>query len=230
MVAGKRAVVLWTGGKDCNLALHEAKIAGYNIVALVTFMMGDGKFKAHPIDVMKLQAKVLGIPHITVPVAEPYTESYENAIQKLKEEHSIDTVVTGDIAEIHGNFNWITERSKPSGVKAYLPLWHLDRSQVLQSILSLGFNVIFSCVKEPWFTAEWLGKRLNENTVEQLRIIHNLDLCGEQGEYHTLVLNGPGYDSEIEIDSFDTRKENEIFYMGEPNFLLKNEIYATLNN
>ena len=218
---GKRAVVLWTGGKDCNLALHEAKIAGYDIVGLVTFMMGDGKFKAHPIDVMKLQAKALGIQHISVSVAEPYTESYEEAIRKLKEEQGIATLVTGDIAEIHGDFNWITERSKPSGVKVYLPLWHLDRGQVLQRILSSGFKVIFSCVKEPWFSAEWLCKELNEKTAVALRTIPNLDLCGEQGEYHTLVLDGPGYKAEIKIDSFTTCKENEIFYMGVPKFLLK---------
>jgi len=75
-VSSKRAAVLWTGGKDCNLALYEAQQAGYEIVALVTFMMGNGKFKAHPIDVMRLQAEALGIPYITIPVAEPRISEY----------------------------------------------------------------------------------------------------------------------------------------------------------
>ena len=54
-----------------------------------------------------------------------------------------------------------------------------------------------------------------------MRTIDNLDLCGEQGEYHTLVLNGPGYNSEISIGSFTPRKENEIFYMQMENPVLK---------
>src|SRR5665213_2132012 len=165
-VSSKRAAVLWTGGKDCNLALYEAQQAGYEIVALITFMMGNGKFKAHPIDVMKLQAEALGIPYVTLPVAEPYKESYEDAIKKLKEEYDISTLVTGDIAEVHGNSNWITDRSKPAGAQVLLPLWHLDREQLLHRLFSLNFNVIFSCVKEPWFNSDWLGKEVNASTIK----------------------------------------------------------------
>jgi uncharacterized protein (TIGR00290 family) len=212
-VSSKRAAVLWTGGKDCNLALYEAQQAGYQIVALVTFMMGNGKFKAHPIDVMKLQAEALSIPYLTISVAEPYKESYEDAIKKLKEEYDICTLVTGDIAEVHGNGNWITDRSKPAGVQVLLPLWHLDRGQLLQRLFSLNFSVIFSCVKDPWFKAEWLGKQLNQASLNELRLIENLDLCGEQGEYHTLVLDGPGYDAQIDIGMYSPRKEDEIYYM-----------------
>jgi diphthine-ammonia ligase len=210
-----KSAVLWTGGKDCNLALHNAKQGGHNIASLVTFMMGDGNFKAHSLDVMKLQAEALGIPHLRIPVDEPYKESYEDAISKLKEEQGIDTLITGDIAEIHGNTNWITERSKPAGLNVLLPLWHLDRIQILQRLFSLNFKVILSCVKEPWFDIDWLGKELNEKTLEAFRAIDNLDLCGEQGEYHTLVLDGPGYKSAISIESFTPCKENEIMYMGE---------------
>jgi len=210
---GGKAAVLWTGGKDCNLALYEARLAGYNVVSLVTFMMGNGNFKAHSLDIMKLKEESLDIPHYKIPVAEPYKESYEVAIQKLKEEQGIDTLITGDIAEIHGNTNWITERSKPAGVKVLLPLWHLDREQLLKRIFSLKFKVILSCVKEPWFSIDWLGRELNEKTLEAFHSINNLDLCGEQGEYHTIVLDGPGYASEIKIDSYIPRKENEIMYM-----------------
>ena len=209
-----KSVVLWTGGKDCNLALCEAKQGGHTTASLVTFMMGDGNFKAHSIEVMKLQAEALGIPHRRIPIAEPYKESYEAAIRKLKEEEGIDTLITGDIAEIHGNSNWVTERSKPAGVNVLLPLWHLDREQILQRLLSLNFKIVLSCVKEPWFTIDWLGKELNEKTLQDLCSIDNLDFCGEQGEYHTLVLDGPGYKSAIGIDSFTPCKENEIMYMG----------------
>lgn len=211
-----RAVVLWTGGKDCNLALHEAKKDGYEIIALVTFGWGDAKFLAHPIHVMKQQAKALNIPHVIIPLSEPYKESYEDAIAGIKTTYGIETIVTGDIAEIHGNTNWITDRSKPAGVKVYLPLWCHDRELLLQKLISLNFKTIFSCVKEPWFTSEWLGRSLTTKTLEELKSLHQLngvDVCGEQGEYHTLVLDSPDYLYELCIDSFTMQQDKEIMYL-----------------
>jgi len=216
LAVNKRAVVLWTGGKDCNLALYEAQLMGYEIVCLVTFAMGNARFRAHPIAVMEKQAEALGIPHAVISVNEPYKESYEEAILKVKNHYQIDTIFTGDIAEIHGNSNWITERSKPAGINVLLPLWHLDRQQLLNKIIALNFKVIFSCVKEPWFTSHWLGKELTQKTVPELNLIHELkglDICGEQGEYHTLVLDNALYKNEIVIDSFSEQKDGEIMYM-----------------
>ena len=212
----KRAVVLWTGGKDCNLALHEARKSGYKIIALVTFAMGDARFRAHPIHVMKQQARAIGIEHILMPVKEPYEESYERAIAEIKEKYNIQTIITGDIAEVHGNTNWITERSKPSGINVFLPLWHLGREKILQNIFTLNFKVIFSCVKEPWFTSGWLGRGLNSEVLTELHSIHRqkgLDICGEQGEYHTLVLDSPEYYAELSLDSFIEKKEEDIMYL-----------------
>ena len=212
----KRAVVLWTGGKDCNLALHEARKIGYEIVCLVTFAMGDARFRAHPLHFIKQQAQALSIPHAVIPVNESYKKSYENAISEIKKKYNIETIITGDIAEIHGNTNWITDRSKPSGVNVFLPLWHIERGQLLHKILALNFKVIFSCVKAPWFTSDWLGKKLNSGVLDELNSIHKLkglDICGEQGEYHTLVLDSPEYHSELSIDSFTEKKDAEIMYM-----------------
>jgi len=220
----KKAVVLWTGGKDCNLALYEARKAGYEIVSLITFAAGHARFRAHPLHFIKQQARALGIPHVVVPVNEPYREGYEAAISGIKQEYKIQTIVTGDISEIHGNTNWITDRSKPSGVNVFLPLWHLEREQLLQQIIALNFKVIFSCVKEPWFTLDWLGRELNTAILEELKLMHTrqgLDICGEQGEYHTLVLDGPEYHSEIFIDSFSGQKEEGLMYMQIENISLK---------
>lgn len=212
----KRAVVLWTGGKDCNLALYEAKNQGYDIIALISFNLGNSRFRAHPVEVMENQAKALGIPHKVIPLNEPFKDSYENAILKIKVDYQIETIITGDIAEIHGNTNWITERSRPSCLNVVLPLWHLDRNQIMDRLFSLGFKFIFSCVKEPWFTLDWLGREIDHNVLVLLREIHTLkglDICGEQGEYHTLVLNGPLYRKKVFFDSFTCQKDGPLMYM-----------------
>lgn len=222
----KKAAVLWTGGKDCNLALYEAKKAGYDIVALITFAMGDARFLAHPIHFMKQQALALNLPHVAILVQEPYKESYEAAIAEIRQLYDIDTLVTGDIAEVHGNTNWITERSKPSGMNVYLPLWQMDRECIIQKLIDLNFKTIFSCVKEPWFGKEWLGKEVSTEILEQLKKIHQLkglDICGEQGEYHTLVLDGPEYKQELIIDAYTAQQEDSIMYMKMDRILLQDK-------
>ena len=212
----KKAIVLWTGGKDCNLALYEAKVAGFEIVRLVTFLIGEGNLRAHPIEIMQQQAESMNLPYELVSIEEPYEGSYEKEITILKEKYGIDTIVTGDIAEVHGNSNWITERCKPCGVNVFLPLWYLDRKQILQKLIDLQFKVIFSCVKEPWFTEDWLGKELDQEAIHGLEIIHKntgLDLCGENGEYHTLVLDGPNYSNNIVLDNWIIQNDGGTMFL-----------------
>jgi uncharacterized protein (TIGR00290 family) len=205
----KRAVVLWTGGKDCNLALWEAKRAGYQIAALVTFATNRYKFKAHPVPILIAQAKALSIPHLSIEINEPYKESYQKALAELKRSLQIDTVITGDIAEVDGYHNWITECSKPAKLNVWLPLWNLNRFQVLNNVIDFGFKTIFSCVKKPWFNRSWLGRELNRETLlelEKIRETSGLDICGEQGEYHTFVLDSPLFRKTIKVESFLEKK------------------------
>ncbi len=221
-----RAVVLWTGGKDCNLALHETKRRGYEVVRLITFAMQDAQFRAHPVIAMQKQAQALNIPYEVIPVGEPYKRSYEEALRKIKNRCQVETVVTGDIAEINGQPNWITQRSKPAGVSVFLPLWHMKREKILTKLCALGYTIIFSCVKEPWFTDEWLGRKINKETQKELAVLHKekgVDMCGENGEYHTLVLNGPDYNKRLVIDSFIKEKDNVIMYLKIKNVTLQDK-------
>ena len=107
------AALLWTGGKDGALALHEARTAGISITQLITFAPETPQFRAHPLPLVKAQAKALRLPHRTIIIAEPYRESYIAAIRSLKEKHDVNALVTGDIAEVGGFPNWI---HKPVGL------------------------------------------------------------------------------------------------------------------
>src|SRR5690242_20301545 len=106
----QNAAVLWTGGKDCSLALHEARRDGYGIQCLVTFAPLNPNFLAHPPAFMKMQAEALGLPHHIISISEPFEKSYETALCQLREKMGITTVITGDIAEVGGSPNWIRER------------------------------------------------------------------------------------------------------------------------
>jgi diphthamide synthase (EF-2-diphthine--ammonia ligase) len=83
--------------------------------------------------------------------------------------------------------------------------------------------VVFSCVKKPWFKEEWLGSELSSSLLEHLRELSErtgLDVCGEQGEYHTLVLDMPRFRKSIEIVSYSKHVEDSIMYISIENLQL----------
>ncbi len=211
-----KAVVLWTGGKDSVLALYEARLSGYEIVNLVTFIPEGADFLAHPIPFMEAQARALELPHRTMTISEPFKENYEKALSSIKNSFEIDALVTGDISQVDGYPNWIRECSLPSGVTVLTPLWDLDRLMILNRLLSFGFQVIFSGVKKPWLTEEWLGQEINSLSIEKLQVIGRktgLDLCGEQGEYHSLVLDGPPFFKRIEVKTWSKGIKDSMRYL-----------------
>jgi diphthine-ammonia ligase len=220
-----RIAVSWTGGKDSTLALYEAETLGGVIDCLVTFAPSQESLLVHPLGFMALQAQALDLPHYVFGVEEPFDLSYENAIISVKEKRGISTLVTGDIGEVAGHDpEWMTDRCARCGINLIKPLWHRDRAELLKRLLSLKFKVVFSCVKRPWFTDEWLGLELSPSSVERLIEISRrtgLDICGEQGEYHTLVLDGPRFKKRIRIGSYSKHVMDSIMYIALENLQLE---------
>ena len=159
----------------------------------------------------------MGLPHYVINVEEPFEQGYEDAISSIKKGSGIDVLVTGDISEVAGHEpNWMAGRCERCGVDMLSPLWHLDRIELLNRLLSLGFKAVFSCVKRPWFTEEWLGQELSPDSLERLCELSKrtgFDLCGEQGEYHTWVLDGPRFRKSVKIASFSKHTENMTMYI-----------------
>ena len=210
-------VIAWTGGKDSSLASFEAERLGYKVECLVTFAWNHEPFLAHPLDVIRLQANALQLPHYRLSVEEPFERGYERALTMLKRQHGVDCLITGDIAEVGGHDpNWFEDRAIHSHIELIKPLWHRDRIELLKRLLELRFKVIFSCVKKPWFTDEWLGKEISADTIQQLTVLSarkGLDICGEQGEYHTLALDGPQFKKRIRVESYSKREQESVAFI-----------------
>jgi diphthine-ammonia ligase len=209
------AAVLWTGGKDSSLALHEAREMGMHIRCLVTFVPRNPVFLAHPLPFLEQQALVAGLPHIRLLVNEPFKPGYVAAIRSLKRD-GIGTLVTGDIAEVAGHSNWIGECARRLGMRVVRPLWRREREEILEQLLALRFGVVFSCVKKPWLAEDWLGRELDYGALEQLRAIrerNGLDLCGENGEYHTLVTDAPFFRKRVCIVEWALQAKDSLAYM-----------------
>ena len=198
------------------MALYEAGQNGYRVRCLVTFAPPEPDFLAHPLDFIKMQARALALPHHVLPIRAPFEKSYEDGLRRLQDEMDIDCVVTGDIAEVNGNPNWIRERSRSVGMNVHTPLWGRDRHALLRQLLDRGFKARFSCVNTRWLDESWIGRELNDAAIAELRIVREqtgLDLCGEEGEYHTMVVAGPQFTRGIDIRSYSKRAAGSLAYM-----------------
>ncbi len=200
----KRAAMLWTGGKDSALALRVAREQGYDVGLLVTFAPEQGDFHAHPLPLIDQQAKALGLPWRCVAITAPYEESYRKALAGLVEE-GWQVVITGDIAEVDGHPNWIRERAEGLVLEVVTPLWDCQRDELVERVLAEGIKAVISCVKVAALSSDWVGRELDAEALADLRLLHRekgVDLAGENGEYHTIVVDSPDFAWPLELPDF----------------------------
>lgn len=211
-----KGVVLWTGGKDSAMALYRAEKAGYEILGLATFVPKGADFLAHPLPLMAAQAQAMGLKHRLFPVEEPYEKSYEGALERIRKFFGNDTVITGDIAPVNGYPNWIRERSRPLEMEVFTPLWEEDREDLWKGLWGAGICAVFSGVRRPFLDETWLGKPLDASALKALKTVAeetDLDICGEQGEYHTLVLDGPFFRKRLVLNSVSKEWKGPLAYL-----------------
>jgi uncharacterized protein (TIGR00290 family) len=203
----QRAAVFWTGGKDSALALTRVREAGLPVAALVTFAPEDARFRAHPLPVLAAQALSLGIVHRVVTLRLPYERAYIEAFEGLLAK-GFTHLVTGDIDLVEGLPNWVRQCASGLPLEVVTPLWNEDRESLLVELERRRFRVVFSCVRPP-VPALLCGRELDDDAKRLLREC-GADLCGENGEYHTLVLDAPGFRWSLSLDATPVTGEDQL--------------------
>lgn len=187
-------IVSWSGGKDSCLALLKAQEAGYKINALLTAMNNSGTFSKSngvPIEIVKEQSKALGLPVINFNTS---WKSYENDLLKMlkqtKSDFSAEYCVFGDI-NIQEHRDFEEKISALAGLKAVLPLWGMQRISIAEDIINSGIKAKISVIREN-IPEEILGVEFDYNLLEKLKK-WEIDVCGEGGEFHTVVYDAPSF-------------------------------------
>ena len=205
-----KAAVSWTGGKDSALAL-QVSLNLYDIRRLVCFVPADNRqFYAHPIPLMELQARKIGIPIEFMPITESYRSSYRQQIQILRDS-GIEVLITGDISTVGGMPNWI-DGVATNLVGVYKPLWELDRHALLDTLISEKFEVICSLAYKKYFLPTIAGRYLDAELISELKQLP-VDACGEQGEYHTWVLDAPFFKEPLQLKGIRVVDTAEYSYL-----------------
>lgn len=198
-------VLSFSGGKDSILALHKMIAAGHEAVGLlIMFREGASRSWVHGIDKQMLDAiaEALDIPLICCHAGgETYAEDMEQCLLEAKERGAC-ACAFGDI-DIAEHRAWDEARCEAVGMQAFLPLWGCDRLENVREAIRLGYRCLIKCVRHDVLPESFLGQPLSEEILEQMER-YGVDLCGENGEYHTVVVDGPLFRHPVELENRGT--------------------------
>ena len=196
-------IALCSGGKDSCYALWLAMKQGHEVAHVVTMLprREDSWFFHHPnIHLIDLFAECAGLPLLkaeTSGVKEEELEYLKHVLSGL----DIEGVVSGAIASSYQKSR-IERICDELGLKSITPLWGKEPLDLLHEMLSAGFEVIITGVAAQGFDESWLGRRIDKACLEDLKKLHErfgISICGEGGEYETLVVDAPFFKSKIKI-------------------------------
>ncbi|MBS7610946.1 diphthine--ammonia ligase [Candidatus Bathyarchaeota archaeon] len=198
-----RVAVSWSGGKDSCLACYKAILKGFKISYLLNIVSKENRVMSHGLNpkLMVAQSEVIGIPIIQREATwETYEEVFKETLMELKRE-DIKGAVFGDI-DVQEHKDWVDRICSSVGIIPIEPLWGIDPEQVITDFINAGFKAIVVNVKADLFGEEWLRRRVDKCFLEDLRKLQskrNIHICGELGEYHTFVVDGPIFKGHIKI-------------------------------
>lgn len=191
-----KIVSSWSGGKESCFACYKAIQDGLDVSYLLN-MAVDGKSHGLDMKLVLAQSQSIGIPLMQRVVTwDSYEEEFKKAVNELKK-NGVNGMIFGDI-DIQEHRGWVERICAELGIKPFLPLWKHKRDELINEFISAGFDAIVVCVKSDILGKEWLGRIINEKFVDDLSHM-DVDLCGEFGEYHTFVVDGPIFKKKIKI-------------------------------
>ena len=205
----KKFVMSYSGGKDCMLAMYRKIKEGCTPVALITTIKKDSCDSwTHSLN-KKLLDKASESLNIPIIYVECGISEYEAEFEKkllVAKEMGATTVVYGDI-DIELHRKWGIDRALNVGLNYEFPLWQEDREKLVYEVIDSGFKAVIKKVNLDCMSEDFLGKTLTKELVKKIKSTGS-DVCGENGEYHTFVIDGPIFNSKIEIKYDKLKVEN----------------------
>jgi len=213
----KNVLISWSGGKDSSLALYEIqKSRDYEITALITTVTLDyDRVSMHGLrtNLLDEQVNSLDIPLEKVFISNKASnEEYESSLNKVLlnyKESGIKDVVFGDLflEEIK---KYREDLLGKIGMECVFPIWKRDTVKLAKRFIELGFKAITVCVDSNVLGKEFAGREFDEQLLDDLPL--GIDPCGENGEFHTFVYDGPIFKNRIGHQLGEIVLRDERFY------------------
>ena len=213
-----KVIFAWSGGKDSAMALYELKRTNTTeIVALLTTVTeGYDRISMHGVRRQLLieQADSLGYPLEEIAIPQSCSNDiYENRMRAVLERYlsqGVSAAAFGDLF-LEDIRAYREERMNRIGMKAVFPLWRRNTADLAQEFIRLGFRAVISCVDTHKLAGEFSGREYDGNFINDLP--QGVDPCGENGEFHSFVYDGPIFRWPIEVKRGDVvLREDRFFY------------------
>ncbi len=182
-----RVFCSWSGGKDSCLAYYKAKQEGYEVIYLLTMLTTTGRYsRSHRLskEILMAQAEAVGV-RVSHRCASwnTYEREFNKALNFFKRE-GLKAGVFGDL-DLEQHRKWVESICKNSQLGSVFPLWKQGREDILWQLIDAGFEAVVVRVKNSVLDHAWLGRRIDADFVYAMKKA-GIDICGENGEYHTL--------------------------------------------
>lgn len=208
----KKAVFNWSGGKDSALALQKTIQEGeFELVSLLTTINEEtltSSIHAIPLKLLLKQADSIGIPLYTVLLSKEkktYEEGMTEAIRHFKN-LGVSHFIFGDIflADVK---SYRESKLNPLGIEVVEPLWGKNSEEIMNDFLKSGIKTKIIVTQADKLDETFIGREIDNNFAQSLP--EGVDLCGENGEYHTFSYDGGIFKSKIDLE---ITKANRISY------------------
>ncbi len=194
----------WSGGKDCTFALHKILAEKhYQVKYLFTTCSREyQRVSMHGVrkELITRQAFALNIPSRKLYIPQDHTlETYNRFMfheMNLMKTRGINTAVFGDIF-LEDLKAYRESKLKELELTGVFPLWKQKSTELLKEFLALGYKTMIICVNASKLSEDFLGRTIDEQFLNELP--PGVDPCGENGEFHTFVYDGPAFNNKITI-------------------------------
>ena len=209
-----KLICSWSGGKDSCYALYKASQEGHQLEVIFNMMNENGNIsRSHglPPSLLQQQAKALGVPLHTWPSSwDTYETDFIQNLKYLKNQYAATGVVFGDI-DLEPHRQWEEKVCEAANLRALLPLWQKDRKKLLLEMLETGIEaVIVSC--NIALGTDYLGRKIDATLIADLEAL-GIDVCGELGEYHSIVVNCPLFQKPIQLPKYSKTIHQEYCFL-----------------
>lgn len=214
----ENVLVSWSGGKDCAIALYEIlRSENYQISALLTTVtQGYDRISMHGVRRILLEQQVasLGFPLEKVFISQNASnEEYETNMGRILAKYKgagVTSVVFGDIF-LEDLRKYREDKLATLGLQGIFPLWKKDTQKLARSLTVLGFKAITTCVDNTALDRQFVGREIAEQFLSKLP--SKVDPCGENGEYHSFVFDGPIFKDRVSFTRGEiVLRENRFWY------------------
>jgi len=223
----ERSFMSWSGGKDSALALHKAQQEGRAVQALLTSVNKTlNRISMHGVrrELLQLQSASLCLPLYSIELPEmPDMQRYEEEVRRVHLQLKNEGFTHGIFGDIflEDLKHYREELLAKDRLQGLFPIWRMESREVIKEFLQSGFKAIVVCTDNSKLDKSYCGRLMDELFFNELP--ETIDPCGENGEYHSFVFDGPNFKSpiafakgELVLKEYPSPKSTDCFSQPKP--------------